>query len=275
MPRFTINHSRIHQRTMTIIDETPTISSTQKSKQVFSPPKQASSEPYVKVPLPILLDIEEFMPKKTGGNKTSNAFIIYRTVFAKVLIKDEYQSKMTDVSKWASISWKNEKAEVKTAYRKFAKEIQLIHKKRSQEALISRNNRRLVAANANVPILETIPSATVPSQMNSQRNESPMYQTNLIIEHENVNIPTFLTHPLSISQHFNSDKDFQENDPLNLTNTFVDGLNQFPVSSSIEDEISLETFNRDFEVSNLALLMHQFQEMYSEVQPFDDEGYGL
>src|SRR5215213_8761504 len=117
MPRFTINHSRMQQNTMTIIDETATISSTNRNKQVFSPKQTFPPEPYVKVPLPILLDIEEYMPKKSGGNKTSNAFIIYRTVFAKVLIGEDYQSKMTDVSKWASISWKNEKADVKAAYK--------------------------------------------------------------------------------------------------------------------------------------------------------------
>src|SRR5688572_22793631 len=127
MPRFTV------QKAMTIIDETATISSTQRNKQVFSPKQTFPQEPYVKVPSPILLDIEEFMPKKIGGNKTSNAFIIYRTVFAKVLIGKDYQSKMTDVSRWASTSWKNEKDDVKTAYKNFAKKIQSIHKKRSQE----------------------------------------------------------------------------------------------------------------------------------------------
>jgi hypothetical protein len=98
---------------------------TQKNKQVFSPKQTFPPKPYVEVPWPNYLDIEEFMPKKSY-NKTSNAFIIYRTVFAKVLMEKDYQNKMVDVSRWAATSWRNEKSEVIIAYKKFAKEIQSI-----------------------------------------------------------------------------------------------------------------------------------------------------
>jgi hypothetical protein len=121
-----VSEKDIEPNTMTIIDETLTISSTQKNKQVFSPKQTFPPKPYVEVPSPNYLDIEEFMPKKSGCNKTSNAFIIYRTVFAKVLMEKDYQNKMVDVSRWAATSWRNEKSEVIIAYKKFAKEIQSI-----------------------------------------------------------------------------------------------------------------------------------------------------
>ncbi|RIA85214.1 hypothetical protein C1645_879445 [Glomus cerebriforme] len=286
MTKFTISNndkigyvSEKDSQQMTIIDETATISSTQRNKQVFSPKQTFPPEPYVKVPPPILLDIEEFMPKKSGGSKTSNAFIIYRTVFAKVLIGKDFQSKMTDVSKWAAISWKNEKSDIKTAYKKFAKEIQLIHKKRSQDALISRKGR-LIAANTQR--LER--SASISSQLNPQRYEPYPYpqQTNSIIEHENVNFPVnnFPTYP--ITQNFNpesSDKEFQSNDPLNPMTVF-DGFGQSPVPSSIEEENFFDQLlNRDLEVSNLVLMQPILQpqlphEIYSDFQFYENNEPG-
>ncbi|CAI2169035.1 99_t:CDS:1 [Funneliformis geosporum] len=253
MPRFTADHNvtrqNDQQKTVTIIDETAMVSSMQKNKQVFSPKQTFPPEPYIQVPSPIFLNIEEFMPKKPG-NKTSNAFIIYRTVFAKVLTGKDFQNKMTDVSKWASISWKNEKADVISAYKRFAKEIQTTHKKRSQEALISRN-RRLIAANTPRRGNPTI----------SPRHEIPTYQqhTNLIYEQGNMNFSeAFQTNPFTILQTFQniipepSEEEFQVNDQLNSMITFEE-FGQSPVPSSIEEEYPLEILDEDFEILNLEI----------------------
>ncbi|CAG8464819.1 5211_t:CDS:1 [Funneliformis mosseae] len=262
--------------TVTIIDETATASSTQRNKQVFSPKQTFPPEPYVEVPPPILLNIEEFMPKKPGGKKTSNAFIIYRTVFAKILTGKDFQNKMTDVSKWASISWKNEKADVKTAYKRFAKEIQTTHKKRSQEAMKSRN-RRLVAAST--------PRRVNPSI--SPRHEIPTYQqqTNLIFEQGNINFPeVYQTYPFQTLQNFQnfipetSEEEFQANDQLNSMIT-LEEFDQSPIPSSIEEEIPLEILNEDFgifdlEVSSFSMqtMLPSSQEAHSEYQMLYEEG---
>ncbi|RGB36985.1 hypothetical protein C1646_757476 [Rhizophagus diaphanus] len=195
--------------TMTIIDETETIT-TQKNKQVFSPKQSFPPKPYVEVPLPKHLNIEEYMPKKFGGKKTSNAFIIYRTVFAKVLMNLDYQNKMTDVSKWAAESWKSEKAELITAYKDFANEIQSTHRKRSQDTNTNRN-RRLIAATT--PRENPAPISVPVNPPRHEIQEIPSFQQpNLITEHP-INFP----YDFPFQQVFNpdsSDKGFQANNSL-------------------------------------------------------------
>ncbi|GBB93680.1 hypothetical protein RclHR1_02210015 [Rhizophagus clarus] len=250
MQKFTISNEKlgyisendIEPNTMTIIDETATIS-TQKTKQIFSPKQSFPPKPYVEVPLPICLDMEEFMPKKSGGCKTSNAFIIYRTVFAKVLMRKDYQSKMTDVSKWAASSWKNEKDEIVTAYKKFAKEIQSTYKKRSQDSLINRN-RRLIAPTT--PRKDLAPTP-IPPQINLPNQFQTYQPPNLIVE-----FPNFF--PYNFPQDLNdlsSDKELQANDSIPPFNGFEQTSIPSTISSSVGERFSFEqdpSLNRDLEV---------------------------
>ncbi|RIA98895.1 hypothetical protein C1645_748695 [Glomus cerebriforme] len=77
------------------------------------------------------------MPKKSRGCKTSNAFLIYRTIYCKTLSQKGISSKMTEVSRWASESWNNEREELKSEYREFAKKVSKIYQS-STETFIPR-----------------------------------------------------------------------------------------------------------------------------------------
>ncbi|CAB4478239.1 hypothetical protein RhiirA5_467157 [Rhizophagus irregularis] len=245
--------------TMTIIDETETIT-TQKNKQVFSPKQSFPPKPYVEVPLPNHLNIEEYMPKKSGGKKTSNAFIIYRTVFAKVLMNLDYQNKMTDVSKWAAESWKSEKAELITAYKNFANEIQSTHRKRSQDAMINRN-RRLIAATT--PRENPAPISVPVNPPRHEIQEIQQFQPNLITEHP-INFPYDFPFP----QVFNpgsSDKGFQANNSL-ISIPDYNEFSQSPMSSLFSYGDTL--LNEDLEALYLmdSILQQQPQEFHPEFQ---------
>ncbi|RIA87876.1 hypothetical protein C1645_827150 [Glomus cerebriforme] len=81
------------------------------------------------------LNPDDFMPKKSRGCKTSNAFLIYRTIYSKTLSQKGLPSKMTEVSRWASESWNNEREELKAEYREFAKEVSEIYQKNAETVI--------------------------------------------------------------------------------------------------------------------------------------------
>ncbi|GBC06477.1 hypothetical protein RclHR1_06870008 [Rhizophagus clarus] len=90
------------------------------------------SRPIVSVSSPYLLNPNHFLPKKSRGCKTSNAFMIYRKVYSRMLMIKGLPSKMTEVSRWASEAWKFEREELKNEYREFAKKVREIYRERSQ-----------------------------------------------------------------------------------------------------------------------------------------------
>ncbi|RGB21564.1 hypothetical protein C1646_600417, partial [Rhizophagus diaphanus] len=57
--------------------------------------------------------------------KSPNAFLIYRKAFLNELNRQNHNLKMTDVSKLVSNYWKGEPDNVKDAYRKIAKEVEV------------------------------------------------------------------------------------------------------------------------------------------------------
>src|SRR3954447_2427333 len=75
---------------------------------------------------------DDFMPRKSKGCKTSNAFMIYRSIYNKTLSQKGFPSKMTEVSRWASESWSAESEELKGEYREFAKKVSKIYHENSQ-----------------------------------------------------------------------------------------------------------------------------------------------
>src|SRR5688572_21695108 len=75
---------------------------------------------------------DDFMPRKSRGCKTSNAFMIYRSIYSKTLSQKGLLSKMTEVSRWASESWSAESEELKNEYREFAKKVSKIYHETSQ-----------------------------------------------------------------------------------------------------------------------------------------------
>ncbi|CAG8757354.1 6625_t:CDS:1, partial [Dentiscutata erythropus] len=91
------------------------------------------SRPFIKVPSPFEFNISEFLPRKSIGCKTSNAFMIYRKVYVKTLLRLKLHSKMTNASCWAADSWKEESTEVKNDFKKFAKKLKEIYRNKSKE----------------------------------------------------------------------------------------------------------------------------------------------
>jgi hypothetical protein len=92
------------------------------------------SRPEVLVSSPRMLNLNphNFMPRKSRGCKTSNAFMIYRTIYTKTLSQKGLPSKMTEVSRWASESWSSESEELKNEYRDFAKKVSEIYQEKAR-----------------------------------------------------------------------------------------------------------------------------------------------
>src|SRR5436190_5840871 len=97
------------------------------------------SRPEVFVSSPRLLNLNphDFMPRKARGCKTSNAFMIYRTIYTKTLSKKGLPSKMTEVSRWASESWYAESEDLKNEYREFAKKVSEIYHENARKLVVS------------------------------------------------------------------------------------------------------------------------------------------
>ncbi|CAG8541766.1 5725_t:CDS:2 [Diversispora eburnea] len=79
--------------------------------------------PFIIIPSPFEFDILEFLPRKRVGCKTSNAFMIYRKIYVKTLLKQQLHYKMTDASNWASKAWKEEPEHVKIQFQEYAKNL--------------------------------------------------------------------------------------------------------------------------------------------------------
>ncbi|RGB40107.1 hypothetical protein C1646_426273 [Rhizophagus diaphanus] len=148
-------------------------------------PQQASFQtlvrerPKVSVSSPrmLMLNPNHFLPRRSGRCKTSNAFMIYRKVYSKMLMINGLPSKMTEVSRWASEAWKFEKEELKNEYRDFAKRVKEVYRERSQILEVPR---------AILPIRPDIQNISVPIR------EQP---NNFIVEESVQLLPEFLNLP--------------------------------------------------------------------------------
>ncbi|KAF0347910.1 MATA-HMG [Gigaspora margarita] len=76
------------------------------------------------------LDVEELA---RSTNKSLNAFFLYRKEFTKRAIASGMKIKMTELSKKAGNSWKNESKKVKKAYAEVSKRVDDLLQKRRQE----------------------------------------------------------------------------------------------------------------------------------------------
>ncbi|CAG8557612.1 4155_t:CDS:1 [Dentiscutata heterogama] len=87
------------------------------------------------IQMPSISEIEEFDIEKLAGNnhKSLNPFFLYRREYTKRAIKNGMKIKMTDVSRMAGKSWKNERTMVKKAYKKVSRRIDDFLRKRRQE----------------------------------------------------------------------------------------------------------------------------------------------
>src|SRR2546423_8624123 len=104
------------------------------SQETFTPPRPEVS---VLSPRELKLNPDDFMPRRSRCCKTSNAFLIYRTIYTKELSQKGLPSKMTSVSRWASDAWSAENEELKNEYREFAKEVKKIYLESVQTTRVS------------------------------------------------------------------------------------------------------------------------------------------
>ncbi|CAG8735368.1 4304_t:CDS:1 [Gigaspora margarita] len=77
------------------------------------------------------LNIEEFANQFRNG-RSMNSFFLYRREYTKRAIANGMKSRMTNVSRLASESWKNETPQIKKAYAKVSKRIDELLQKRRQ-----------------------------------------------------------------------------------------------------------------------------------------------
>ncbi|CAG8590889.1 11971_t:CDS:1 [Diversispora eburnea] len=87
----------------------------------------------INIPFPPSISVDEIVQIHINNdiknvNQTMNAFMIYRKEYNHVVAKFNLLSK--DVSKFVSISWKNEPEDVKDYYRQMAKEVKKCFKEK-------------------------------------------------------------------------------------------------------------------------------------------------
>ncbi|CAG8542699.1 14027_t:CDS:1 [Funneliformis mosseae] len=87
-----------------------------------------STLPRVILPFPPNINAYEIAHKRRRSkicSKTPNAFFIYRKAFVDHLSLLDHRLKMTEVSRLVSDHWKNESQEVKAAYEKISKQVEI------------------------------------------------------------------------------------------------------------------------------------------------------
>ncbi|RIB26337.1 hypothetical protein C2G38_2240832 [Gigaspora rosea] len=80
------------------------------------------------------LNIEEFARDQFKNCRSMNSFFLYRREYTKRAIANGMNSRMTNISKQASESWKNESPQIKKAYAKVSKRIDELLQRRNRNA---------------------------------------------------------------------------------------------------------------------------------------------
>ena len=135
---------------------------------------------FVLSPRKLNLNPDDFMPRKSRGCKTSNAFMIYRTIYGKILSQKGLPSKMTEVSRWASESWSAESEELKNEYRDFAKKVSEIYHERARTLL-----PRILPT-----ILPIQPAESFPNNAYKTHDNTPKWQNVNFIQEQQPSIYT-------------------------------------------------------------------------------------
>ncbi|CAG8440970.1 13223_t:CDS:1 [Acaulospora colombiana] len=71
------------------------------------------------------IKIDDFItePSEKIGKKCPNSFFVYRRVFTKELLRHNHRLEMANVSKMASIQWRNENPDIRKEYKHVAMKI--------------------------------------------------------------------------------------------------------------------------------------------------------
>src|SRR3954451_14115050 len=93
----------------------------------------------IKLPFPPVIKASDIVDRRNPSklkSKSPNAFIIYRKAFLDHLSHiDNYNLKMTDVSKLVSKYWNNEPENVKNEYRRIAREVEMELNEKREKAI--------------------------------------------------------------------------------------------------------------------------------------------
>lgn len=205
--------------------------------------------PEIKLPWPPAVTAEDFVrnrPKTKIDIKSPNSFFVYRAAFVKQLLIEQHKFKMTQVSKWASSSWKNESKEVKETYKVMAQKID----KEFQEKRKAIKGYRIVCENYGQKSIEEDPQ---------EQKCIKQEQVEEIQEMQQPQQPQQIQQPQPQQQQRQQQQQQQKNDnpipdlitwqPPNYPEYFPYIINMTPVASS-PGSTSSDTYESDNTINN-------------------------
>jgi hypothetical protein len=235
-----------------------------------------SSHPFIRPPFPPLIDPKDLLiiSKDNKPSRSPNAFIIYRKVFLKTTREQGYFLPMTIVSSMASKSWDQETDEVRSYYKKLAKEAykyrtekfpKKVKRRRKKEpwnaniafqndlhnTFYDNSNRTEYSSSSSPELLsmENVFSNDISSQ-NSSKNSSPnLEQQNneISLSFNENNLQEFFSSPdLSNNSSIMSSPEFNDFEQINIESSYD---RQDLTNSLLLNQNNLYRFN-DFPGSN-------------------------
>ncbi|CAG8624413.1 14775_t:CDS:1 [Acaulospora colombiana] len=148
------------------------ISTKEYMKKALVPP------PKLTLPFPPQINAEDLIDTKTRKlpSKPPNAFFIYRKVYTKELVAQNFRFKMTDVSPLVSTSWKLESDEVKTKYKEIARDVRQIYKKK-KNSIEEVEDSSDDATSKNDDLPKTNPKKSTADSFSSSSNQKKQTET--------------------------------------------------------------------------------------------------
>lgn len=217
-----------------------------------------SSHSFIKPPFPPLIDPKDLLiiSKDNKPSRSPNAFIIYRKVFLKTTRDQGYFLPMTIVSSMASKSWDKESEEVRSYYKKLAKDA---YKYRTEQfpKKIKRRRRREPWKTNNLAFqsdshktfsddttkLSSSSFSTLQNEtQNTLENFSPNFSTNL---EQKIEEP--LSYDYSSNSSMVPSPIMNEIDEITINeiNDNSELLNSDPIGS-FNEQPNMEIYNQDF-----------------------------
>ncbi|CAG8480195.1 5038_t:CDS:1 [Diversispora eburnea] len=133
----------------------------------------------INVPFPPSISVDEIIEMHLKNdiknvNQTMNSFMIYRKEYNNIVAKFNLSSK--DVSKFVSISWKNEPEDVKEYYRQMAKNIKKCFKEKVPSLCFINSNQVNSTNDNHIPL-----DISLNTNHNFQNTNYPFFYTDQAI----------------------------------------------------------------------------------------------
>ncbi|CAG8634227.1 12218_t:CDS:1, partial [Acaulospora morrowiae] len=138
--------------------------------------------PKLTLPFPPQINAEDLFTTSKLPSKPPNAFFIYRKVYTKELITQNFRFKMTDVSPLVSSSWKLESDEVKTKYKEIARDVRQIYKKKKTSIEVEDSSDETASKNDDSQTIEKQETTSISSSNQNELTEerSPLTPEELL-----------------------------------------------------------------------------------------------